>query len=54
MEFDKNAESWKGIQRTACEVFSRVCGYLRPVNRWNNGKKEEFKNRVNYRLKAER
>ncbi len=28
-----------------CEVYSRVVGYLRPVNQWNKGKKEEFKNR---------
>jgi len=27
------------------EVYSRVVGYLRPVAQWNNGKKEEFKER---------
>lgn len=26
-----------------CTVFSRIVGYLRPVNQWNNGKQEEFK-----------
>jgi len=25
-----------------CEVYSRVVGYLRPVQNWNKGKKEEF------------
>ena len=25
-----------------CEVYSRVVGYMRPVQNWNNGKKEEF------------
>lgn len=25
-----------------CEVYSRVVGYYRPVQRWNEGKKEEF------------
>ena len=25
-----------------CEVFSRVVGYLRPVQNWNNGKRTEF------------
>jgi hypothetical protein len=25
-----------------CEVYSRVVGYLRPVNQWNKGKKEEY------------
>ena len=24
------------------EVYSRVCGYFRPVSNWNKGKKEEF------------
>ena len=24
------------------EIYSRVVGYLRPVNNWNAGKKEEF------------
>lgn len=27
---------------SACEVFSRVVGYITPVNQWNEGKKEEF------------
>ena len=25
-----------------CEVYSRVVGYLRPVQNWHKGKKEEF------------
>ena len=29
----------------SCEVYSRVCGYFRPVSNWNKGKKEEFKDR---------
>ena len=24
------------------EVYSRVCGYFRPVSNWNKGKKAEF------------
>ena len=31
-----------------CEVYSRVCGYFRPVSNWNHGKREEFKNRKTY------
>lgn len=31
--------------RTRCEVYSRVVGYLRPVQQWNDGKQEEFKER---------
>jgi ribonucleoside-triphosphate reductase len=33
-----------------CEVYSRIVGYLRPVNQWNNGKKEEFSLRKTYKL----
>jgi len=28
------------------EVYSRIVGYLRPVNQWNEGKQKEFYNRV--------
>jgi len=38
--------SWK-VQE--CEVYSRVVGYLRPVQQWNKGKQEEFKQRVEYK-----
>jgi ribonucleoside-triphosphate reductase len=30
------------------EVYSRVCGFFRPVQQWNKGKKEEFKERREY------
>ena len=38
-------------QRTECDVYSRVVGYLQPVIRWNKGKKAEFEQRVAFRLK---
>ncbi len=28
-----------------CTVFSRIVGYLRPVEQWNDGKQQEFKQR---------
>jgi len=31
--------------KTKCEVYSRVVGYLRPIEQWNEGKAEEFKDR---------
>jgi ribonucleoside-triphosphate reductase (formate) len=34
----------------ASEVYSRVVGYLRPVNQWNEGKVEEFKVRKTFKL----
>jgi len=32
------------------EVFSRVVGYIRPVQDWNEGKQEEFKHRLEYKV----
>ena len=29
-------------QRTPCEIYSRVVGYLRPVKQWNDAKQAEF------------
>ena len=31
-----------------CEVYSRIVGYYRPVQNWNIGKQEEFKDRLEY------
>ena len=33
----------------SCEVYSRIVGYLRPVQQWHVGKQEEFKWRREYR-----
>lgn len=38
-ELKKEMTECKG---TKCEVYSRVVGYLRPVQAWNKGKQEEF------------
>lgn len=32
------------------EIYSRVVGYLRPVNQWNKGKQSEFKARKTFKL----
>jgi ribonucleoside-triphosphate reductase len=32
------------------EVYSRIVGYLRPVNQWNNGKQAEFQIRETFQL----
>ena len=39
-------------KRQPCEVYSRVVGYLRPVNQWNDGKREEHEDRVDYNVKG--
>ena len=30
------------------EIYSRVVGYYRPIQQWNPGKQEEFKNRKEF------
>ena len=42
----------KTSQRTKCEVYSRIVGYLRPVMQWNKGKQEEFGMRKNFKAKV--
>ncbi len=32
------------------EVYSRITGYYRPVQNWNNGKAQEFKDRKEYKI----
>lgn len=36
-------------ERIKCEVYSRVCGYLRPTSQWNEGKIAEFKDRLDFK-----
>jgi hypothetical protein len=31
-----------------CEVYSRIVGYFRPVQNWNAGKQEEFRDRLEF------
>jgi len=40
----------KCIVKQPCEVYSRVVGYLRPVQQWHPGKKEEFRQRKEYKV----
>ena len=32
-----------------CEVYSRVVGYIRPVQQWHKGKKQEYGERKEYK-----
>ena len=41
-------------ERTECEVYSRVVGYLRPIQQWNKGKQREFKDRKYFNIKGDR
>lgn len=40
----------KNFQRT--EIYSRVVGYIRPVEQWNRGKQAEFGDRTEYVVEA--
>ena len=43
-----NVEEKNSVKRVACEVYSRIVGYLRPVQDWNKGKQQEFAERKTY------
>ena len=32
--------------RTKCERYSRIVGYLRPLQQWNDGKQSEWHDRT--------
>jgi len=37
------------MTKTKCEIYSRVVGFIRPVNQWNEGKAEEWKDRKTFK-----
>lgn len=41
----------KCIVKQPCEVYSRIVGYLRPVQQWHFGKQEEFRLRKTFKIK---
>ena len=43
----------KCTTKQPCEVYSRIVGYLRPVQQWNEGKKQEFKERKEFKTPKE-
>ena len=43
----------KKFKRQTCEVYSRVCGYIRPISKWGPGKLQEHKNRKFFKFKKE-
>jgi len=32
----------KKVKVVPCEIYSRVVGYFRPIQNWNNGKQQEI------------
>jgi len=39
--------------KVPCEVYSRIVGYLRPVQNWHQGKQQEFRERKMFRVPVE-
>ena len=37
-------------KRTKCERYSRIVGYLRPLQQWNEGKQAEWQERKLFNL----
>ncbi|HRW95013.1 MAG TPA: ribonucleoside triphosphate reductase [Bacteroidales bacterium] len=35
-----------------CEVYSRIVGYMRPVNQWNSGKRQEYADRKLFKVES--
>lgn len=42
----------KDERRIPCEVYSRIVGYLRPIQNWNRAKRAEFRARKTYVLQS--
>ena len=40
------------VLKVPCKIFSRVVGYLTSVDAWNEGKRQEFADRVEFALPA--
>jgi len=36
------------MAKTKCEVYSRIVGYLRPIQQWNDGKRAEWCDRKTF------
>lgn len=48
---DTSAQDAGETIRIPCEVYSRIVGYLRPVQNWHAGKQQEFADRVTFDLR---
>ena len=42
------------MKKVPTEIYTRVVGFFRPVNQWNPGKKEEFNDRLPYKIPVEK
>jgi len=51
MENEKQEITLTDEERQPCEVWTRCMGYHRPVDNFNIGKKQEFKDRLYFKEK---
>lgn len=42
------------MKRTKCEVYSRVVGFIRPVDQWNEGKQSEWSDRKTFKVENDK
>ena len=40
----------KKVIRQRCEIYSRIVGYIRPIQQWNPGKLAEFYDRRYFKM----
>lgn len=40
------------VDQVPCLVYSRIVGYLRPIQNWNDAKRQEFDDRVMFKPDA--
>lgn len=52
MKIEELKSELANVKGSECEVYSRVVGYFRPVKQWNNGKQEEYYDRVTFEGKV--
>ena len=44
-------EKKKNVKGTECETYARIVGYFRAVDSWNKGKREEYTDRKEFKIK---
>ena len=50
---DQTTSESAAEKKISCEVFSRIVGYIRPIQNWHQGKQQEFKDRKTYLVPAD-
>lgn len=52
MSNEEEQEKEEKVLKVPCEVYSRIVGYLRPIQNWHKGKRQEFKDRKTFKLQG--